>query len=163
MSDYYTNPEPPAQYGYPQQPAPGPSYGAPQPTSGPAYGQPTSGSAYGAVPGWTGQPAQPGQVVPYQQQQQAYQAPYGYPAQPQFDQYGRPVSDKSKVVAGILGIALGGFGAGRFYTGHTGIAVAQLIVTLVTCGLGHFWGLIDGIMILVNGGTDAQGRVLRDS
>ena len=164
MSDYYTNPEPPAQYGYPPQPTSGPSYGAPQPTSGPSYGQPTSGSAYGAQPGWAGQPVQPGQVVPYQQQQQAYQAPYGYPgAQPQFDAYGRPISDKSKIVAGILGIALGGFGAGRFYTGHTGIAVAQLIVTLVTCGLGHFWGLIDGIMILVNGGTDAQGRVLRDS
>ena len=38
-----------------------------------------------------------------------------------------------------------------------------LVVTLVTCGLGHFWGLIDGIMVLANGGTDAQGRVLRDS
>jgi TM2 domain-containing membrane protein YozV len=81
----------------------------------------------------------------------------------QVDQYGRPLSDKSKVVAGVLGIALGGFGAGRFYTGHTGMAIAQLVVTLVTCGLGHFWGLIDGIMILANGGTDAQGRVLRDS
>jgi len=148
MSDYYPNPEPPRQYGYPQQPTSGPAYG--QPTSGSAYGQPTSGPAYG----------QPGPMVPYQPQQQ----PYGYPgAQPQYDQYGRPISDKSKVVAGVLGIALGGFGAGRFYTGHTGIAVAQLIVTLVTCGLGHFWGLVDGIMILVNGGTDAQGRVLRDN
>lgn len=153
MSDYYPNPEPPAQYGYPQQPTSGPAYG--QPTSGSAYGQPMSGGAYGQP----GQPMQPGPMVPYQQQQ-----PYGYPPpQPQFDQYGRPISDKSKVVAGILGIALGGFGAGRFYTGHTGIAVAQLIVTLVTCGLGHFWGLIDGIMILVNGGTDAQGRVLREN
>ena len=148
----YPNPEPP-QYGYPQQPTSGPAYG--QPTSGGAYGQPTSGAAYG----------QPGQMVPYQQMPQGgYQQPYGYPtAQPQYDQYGRPMSDKSKVVAGVLGIALGGFGAGRFYTGHTGIAVAQLIVTLVTCGLGHFWGLVDGIMILVNGGTDAQGRVLRDN
>jgi hypothetical protein len=39
----------------------------------------------------------------------------------------------------VLGITLGGFGAGRFYTGHTGIAIDQLIVTLVTCGLGYFW------------------------
>jgi TM2 domain-containing membrane protein YozV len=79
-----------------------------------------------------------------------------------YDAYGRPLSDKSKVVAGILGILLGGFGVGRFYTGHIGIGVAQLLVTLVTCGLGHFWGLIEGIMILVNGGTDSEGRVLRD-
>lgn len=128
-----------AQYGQPQ-------YGQ-QPTSGPpGYAQPTSGSPGYPVPAYAGG---------YQQQ-----PPPGY--QQQYDQYGRPLSDKSKVVAGVLGIALGGFGAGRFYTGHTSIAVGQLVVTLLTCGLGHFWGLVDGIMILVNGGTDAEGRVLRD-
>lgn len=71
-------------------------------------------------------------------------------------------SDKSKVVAGILQILLGGFGAGRFYTGHTKIAILQIVVTWLTCGLGGIWPLVDGIMILVNGGTDAQGRPLRD-
>lgn len=91
-----------------------------------------------------------------------------YPEQPQYGQpqYGQPgvvYSDKSKLVAGLLGIFLGTFGVGRFYTGHTGIAVGQLLVGVLTCGLGGLWGLIDGILILVNGGTDAQGRVLRDS
>ena len=92
------------------------------------------------------------------------QPPYGggVPGQPQFDQYGRPLSDKSKLVAGLLGILLGGFGAGRFYTGHTSMALAQLGVSIITCGLGALWGVIDGIMILVNGGTDAEGRTLRD-
>ena len=33
-----------------------------------------------------------------------------------YQQYPQGVSDKSKVVAGILGILLGFFGAGRFYT-----------------------------------------------
>jgi TM2 domain-containing membrane protein YozV len=101
----------------------------------------------------------------YPQPQPQYGYPGGapYPAVPQVDQWGRPLSDKSKLVAGLLGIFLGGFGVGRFYTGHTQIAVLQLVVTLVTCGIGHFWGLIDGIMILINGGTDAQGRILRDS
>jgi TM2 domain-containing membrane protein YozV len=91
-------------------------------------------------------------------------APPGYPAGPAplYDAQGRPLSDKSKIVAGVLSIALGGFGVGRFYTGHIGLGVAQLVVTLVTCGLGHIWGLIDGVLILVNGGTDAEGRVLRD-
>jgi TM2 domain-containing membrane protein YozV len=94
-----------------------------------------------------------------------YQVPPGYsapPGYPQVDAYGRPLSDKSKVVAGVLGITLGGLGVGRFYTGHVGLGVLQLVVSLVTCGLGHFWGLIDGILILANGGTDSEGRILRD-
>ncbi|MFJ1755230.1 TM2 domain-containing protein [Kitasatospora sp. NPDC088134] len=66
-------------------------------------------------------------------------------------------SDKSKVVAGLLQIFLGGFGAGRFYTGHTGMALAQLF----TCGGLGVWALIDGIIFLVSDTrTDAQGRVL---
>ncbi|HKT02907.1 MAG TPA: TM2 domain-containing protein [Rugosimonospora sp.] len=79
-----------------------------------------------------------------------------------YDAQGRPLSDKSKLVAGLLGIFIGWLGVGRFYTGHIGLGVAQLVVSLVSCGLGGLWGLIDGILILVNGGTDAQGRTLRD-
>lgn len=87
-----------------------------------------------------------------------------YPPAPGFDpQTGQPLSDKSKLVAGLLGILLGAFGAGRFYTGHTGIAIGQIAATWLTCGLGGLWPIIDGILILVKGGTDAQGRVLRDS
>ncbi|WP_326553965.1 NINE protein [Micromonospora sp. NBC_01813] len=56
----------------------------------------------------------------------------------------------------------GGVGVGRFYTGHTKIGVLQLVVSVVTCGIGGLWGFIDGILILVNGGTDAEGRPLRD-
>jgi TM2 domain-containing membrane protein YozV len=74
---------------------------------------------------------------------------------------GAPYSDKQKLVAGLLQIFLGGFGIGRFYTGHTQKAVLMIVVTVVTCGFGSIWGLIDGIMLLVNGGTDSEGRVLR--
>lgn len=76
---------------------------------------------------------------------------------------GLPLSDKTKLVAGLLQIFLGGFGAGRWYTGHTGLAIGQIAATWLTCGLGAIWPLVDGILILVNGGTDAQGRKLRDS
>lgn len=119
--------------------------------AGPA-GEP--GQAY---PGYPGQ-AYPGYLPP------GYGVPPGYPlpGYPLYDPYGRPLSDKSKVVAGVLGIVLGGLGVGRFYTGHVGLGVAQLLVSIFTCGFGHLWGLIDGILILTNGGTDAQGRVLRD-
>jgi TM2 domain-containing membrane protein YozV len=84
-------------------------------------------------------------------------APYGY------DQHGRPYSEKQKLIAGLLQILIGGLGIGRFYTGHVGIGIAQIAVTLVTCGIGAIWGLIDGILILVNGGTDAEGRPLREN
>jgi hypothetical protein len=80
-------------------------------------------------------------------------APYGYDPVS-----GLPLSDKSKVAAGVLQLFLGNLGIGRFYMGDTGIAVAQLL----TCGGCGIWSLIDGIMILINGGTDAQGRKLRD-
>ncbi|MCJ0867985.1 TM2 domain-containing protein [Streptomyces sp. AP-93] len=71
---------------------------------------------------------------------------------------GQQYSDKSKLTAGLLQIFLGGLGIGRFYTGHTGMAIAQL----VTCGGLGVWALIDGILFLVKDDrTDKQGRVLR--
>lgn len=120
-------------------------YGQQQPGYGyPQGGQPGYGYPQGAVPG--GYPPPPGTYTGDPA------APYGY------DPMGRPYSDKSKVVAGVLQLFLGGFGVGRFYTGHTGMALGQLF----TCGGCGIWALIDGIMLLAgNDATDAQGRVLR--
>jgi TM2 domain-containing membrane protein YozV len=72
---------------------------------------------------------------------------------------------KSKVVAGLLGILLGGLGIHRFYLGYTGVGIAQIVVTLLTCGVGALWGFIEGILILVGTGitTDAQGRPLSEN
>jgi TM2 domain-containing membrane protein YozV len=72
---------------------------------------------------------------------------------------------KSKIVAGILGILLGGLGIHRFYLGYIGIGIAQIVVTIVTFGFGAIWGFIEGILILVGSGitTDAQGRPLSDT
>ena len=73
---------------------------------------------------------------------------------------GVPYSDKQKLIAGLLNILLP-FGIGRFYIGDTGTGVAQLLVSLFTCGLGGLWSLIDGIIMLTGEPTDAQGRPLR--
>ncbi|MEG0579606.1 MAG: TM2 domain-containing protein, partial [Niameybacter sp.] len=43
---------------------------------------------------------------------------------------------KSKLVAGILQLVLGWAGVGRFYLGYNSIAIAQILVTLFTCGIG---------------------------
>ena len=56
----------------------------------------------------------------------------------------------------LLCLFLGSLGIHRFYTGHTGIGVVQLL-TLGGCGI---WCLIDLIMIIANTYKDAQGNLL---
>lgn len=73
---------------------------------------------------------------------------------------GLEFSDKSKIIAGILQILVP-FGIGRFYTGHTGLGVAQLLVVVLTCGAGSLWPIIDGILLLIGTPTDSDGRPLR--
>ncbi|MEV0217940.1 TM2 domain-containing protein [Streptomyces sp. NPDC050704] len=153
--------QPPQQ---PQNPQPGYGY----PNAGPYGGQPGQPGPYqqgqqGPYQGGYQQPGQPGQPG---YQQPGYpagamppgtytgdpSAPYGY------DPFGRPYSDKSKIVAGVLQLTLGTLGIGRFYIGSVGVGVAQLL----TCGGLGIWALIDGIMLLVgNSATDSQGRPLR--
>jgi TM2 domain-containing membrane protein YozV len=70
-----------------------------------------------------------------------------------------PASYRSKTVAGVLQIVLP-FGVGRFYTGQIGLGLLQLLVVVLT-GIGVLWPIIDGIMLLANGGLDAEGRPLR--
>jgi TM2 domain-containing membrane protein YozV len=92
-------------------------------------------------------------------------APYGFnPAAPYgVDPLtGAPYSDKSKLVAGLLQIIIP-LGIGRFYMGHTGVGVAQLLVTIFTCGIGGLWPLIDGILILVGNPRDGDGRPMKMS
>ena len=111
-------------------------------------------------------PQQPGYPPPYPPQGQ-YPPAYTDPAAP----YGRhpltgePLSDKSKVVAGLLQLLglFGLVGIGRIYMGYTGLGIAQLAVGLITCGIGAvIWGIIDAVLILTDKVRDPQGRPLRD-
>ena len=70
---------------------------------------------------------------------------------------------KSRLVAGLLQIFLPGLAVGRFYLGYTQIAIIQILVSIVTCGIGAIWPVIDGILIIVGKvPTDANGTPLRD-
>lgn len=74
---------------------------------------------------------------------------------------------KSKIAAGLLGIFLGVFGVHNFYLGYTGKAVAQLLISVLTCGFGaiisEVWGIVEGIMILTGDiKADANGVPLSD-
>jgi TM2 domain-containing membrane protein YozV len=114
-------------------PPPVGSYGAPPPPPPGPYGGP---------------PPYPGGYVPPHQG-----GPYGV------DAHGRPLSDKSKIVAGLLQLFLGTLGIGRFYLGYTGLGVAMLLLSWLTCGI---WPLVDAILIFVGKVPDSEGRALRD-
>jgi len=71
---------------------------------------------------------------------------------------------RSRAVAGALGIFLGAFWAHRFYLGHTTIGAIMLAITVLTCGFGGLvtglWGLIEGILCLTGAMRDAYGQPL---
>lgn len=74
---------------------------------------------------------------------------------------------KSKMAAGLFGIFLGALGVHNFYLGYTGKAVAQLLISVLSCGIlspiSAIWGLIEGIMILAgNISKDANDNDLVD-
>ncbi len=78
---------------------------------------------------------------------------------------GEPFSDKSKVIAGLLQLIglFGLVGFGRIYLGDTSLGVIQLVVGLLTCGIGAIiWGIIDAILIFTGSVRDTAGRPLRD-
>ena len=104
-----------------------------------------------------------GQILQQQQQQQQFAQ------QPQQQQYPAPMPQqqnyalarKSKILAGVLQIFLP-FGVGRFYLGYSGMGVAQLLLTFF-CGIGAFWCIVDGILILTGSVShDANGMPLGD-
>lgn len=66
------------------------------------------------------------------------------------------VPQKDWLTTLLLCLLLGGLGIHRFYTGHTGIGVVQLL-TLGGCGI---WALIDLIMIITGSFRDAAGQPL---
>ena len=143
----------------PQQGVPVPP---PYPTQQPYNGQQAAPQAQHPAPQqpFGAPPQAPQPPYPYSAPQQPYgvpQQPYAAPAPMVVD----PNMQKSKMAAGLLGIFLGSFGVHNFYLGYTGKAVAQLLITVLTCGFGSFvsgiWGLVEGIMIL-SGNINVDGK-----
>ena len=72
-----------------------------------------------------------------------------------------------KIVAGILGIVLGGFGVHKFILGYQREGVIMLLVSVLSCftlaGFMHVIGIIEGIIYLTKTDEDfvrtyIQGR-----
>ena len=50
---------------------------------------------------------------------------------PQQPGYNAPVQGKSRMVAGLLNLFLGGFGVGDFYLGYTQYGIYKIVISLV--------------------------------
>ena len=153
--------QPPQQYGQPPegQPQWQPPEGQPQWGQQPPqqYGQPPEGQ-----PQWGQQPPpqQYGQP-PEGQPQWGQQPPYYVPQQqqPQWGMqqpYQQMGMQKDWLTTLLLCIFVGILGVHRFYTGHIGIGVVQLL-TFGGCGI---WWLVDLIMIATGTFTDSNGLPL---
>ncbi|MDD3772866.1 MAG: TM2 domain-containing protein [Weeksellaceae bacterium] len=74
---------------------------------------------------------------------------------------GTKTSDK-KLIAGLLGILIGTLAIHKFYLGYTKIGVIQLIIGIVTCGLGGVIGLIEGIIYLTKSDEEFEETYIRN-
>ena len=148
-------------------------YASQQPAQ-PFYGQPTYGQpdyTQSAQPPYYQQQAQPRYEQPSYNQPPIYAQQTYYQAAQQQPGYG--YAQKSKIVAGLLGLFLGTLGVHNFYLGYTGKAVAQLLLTLIgwiiLIGpiISGIWALIEAVLILCssygsNWHRDGRGQELQD-
>ncbi len=63
----------------------------------------------------------------------------------------KPPGSEKKIVAGIL---LGSLGVHKFYLGYTKEGIIQLVIGVVTCGIGGIIGFIEGILYLTKSDED---------
>lgn len=147
------------------------------PAGGPDDWTKPAPSGYPPPPtGYEPPPAYPPPPPPAYEPPPAYPPPpagYGVPPGYGFDPVtGEPLSDKSKVIAGLLQLLglVGVLGVGRMYMGQIAFGLAQLLgciaVMVVTCGFGAVlpvvWGIVDTIILLTGSPRDQYGRLLRN-
>jgi len=65
-----------------------------------------------------------------------------------FDEFSNIGGDNKRMMAGVLGIILGAWGVHKFILGYTKEGIIQIVLTVVTCGIGSLVGLIEGIIYL---------------
>ncbi|NDK18797.1 MAG: hypothetical protein CO023_01970 [Flavobacteriales bacterium CG_4_9_14_0_2_um_filter_35_242] len=62
--------------------------------------------------------------------------------------------ENKKLIAGILAILIGSIGIHKFVLGYTKEGILQIVITIVTCGIGGIIPLIEGIVYLTK--TDEE-------
>lgn len=70
---------------------------------------------------------------------------------PQQPGYNAPVQGKSRVVAGLLNLFLGGFGVGDFYLGYTQYGIYKIVISVALLILGFLdLGFLSNIITLLS-------------
>ena len=91
--------------------------------------------------------------IPLQQTQLAVGLPVPPPAAPAMST-GGDAGAQDRVAYVLLAIFLGGLGIHNFYAGYTSRAVTQLLICLLTCGLGgivtSIWAIIEACTVTQN-------------
>lgn len=82
----------------------------------------------------------------YGEYQQGYGCAYDYDARN--NAFDSCPEGKSRGIAALLAIFLGGFGIQYFYLGKTAAGIITILLTLVTCGLWEVITMIQGIVLL---------------
>ena len=105
-----------------------------------------------------------GQYAPQQPMMQGQQM-QAYGQQGMMQQVAK--GSRSKIVTFLLAFFLGYFGVHNFYLGKTGLGIAQLLITVLTFGIGVLitvpWSFIEGILALVSSNfRDGDGLPLSD-
>lgn len=65
-----------------------------------------------------------------------------------------PREENKKVLAGVLALVFGCLGIHKFILGYTQEGIIQLVISIVTCGLGGIIGFIEGIIYLTKTDED---------
>jgi len=113
------------------------------------------------------QPSEDGGVPPVQPTTPAFQAPpVPWKSSAPANVPVGPQSKKSLLIAGLLGLFLGAFGAHRFYLGYYKIGAIMLIVSLLSPVLAWMhvpnvvilWGFIEGLLCLFGKMKDSDGN-----
>ena len=68
--------------------------------------------------------------------------------------YPKTQPENKKIVAGVLALLLGSLGVHKFVLGYTTEGIIQIVITLVSCGIGGIVPFIEGIIYLTK--TDEE-------
>ena len=62
--------------------------------------------------------------------------------------------ENKKIIAGVLAIVIGSLGVHKFILGYTKEGIIQIVISVVTCGIGGLIPLVEGIIYLTK--TDEE-------